>query len=174
MDLESLVRDVPDFPKKGILFKDLTTLWKDRQGFKEQIDALATHFRSKNIDKVVGTESRGFIIGAPLAYALGAGFVPVRKAGKLPAPTLERSYALEYGEARVEIHRDAISPGEKILFVDDLLATGGTSAASIELIRELGGDVISCAYVVELEFLNGRDLLDVPVISLIKVEEEEE
>lgn len=173
MDLEALVRDIPDFPKKGILFKDLTTLWKDPAGFKEQIDGLALHFQNRSIDKVVGTESRGFIIGAPLAYVLGAGFVPVRKAGKLPAPTLQRAYALEYGEAQVEIHRDAIQPGERVLFVDDLLATGGTTAASLGLIRELGGEIISCAYIIELEFLNGRDVLDVPVISLIKVGDED-
>ncbi len=169
MELEKLIRDIPDFPKPGILFKDLTTLWKDKHAFKQHIDSMAALFADMYIEKVVGTESRGFIIGAPLAYALGAGFVPVRKAGKLPGDTISRSYALEYGQASIEMHTGAIEQGENVLFVDDLLATGGTSAASIDLIREQGGNVVAAAYIVELSFLKGKDKIDAPVYSLIQV-----
>ena len=168
MDYTKIIRDIPDFPKKGILFKDITTLWKDPNAFKNSIDEIANSYKGKNITKVVGTESRGFIVGAPIAYILGAGFVPVRKKGKLPAETLSKSYSLEYGEAAIEIHKDAISKGENVLLVDDLLATGGTTAATIELVEQLGGKIIECAYIIELEFLKGKQNLKYPVFSLIK------
>ena len=168
MDYTKIIRDIPDFPKKGILFKDITTLWKDPNAFKNSIDEIANRYKGKNITKVVGTESRGFIVGAPIAYILGAGFVPVRKKGKLPAETLSKSYSLEYGEAAIEIHKDAISKGENVLLVDDLLATGGTTAATIELVEQLGGKIIECAYIIELEFLKGKQNLKYPVFSLIK------
>jgi len=167
MDFRSIIRDVPDFPKEGILFKDITTLWKDANAFRASLDELAALYRGKGIAKVAGAESRGFIVGAPLAYILGAGFVPIRKKGKLPAETVSESYTLEYGEAEIEIHRDAIAPGEKVLLVDDLLATGGTASAMVNLVRKLGGEVVSFAFLIELGFLEGRKKLDVSVNSLV-------
>ncbi len=169
MDYKPTIREIPDYPKKGILFYDITTLWKDAAAFKSAIDELAAKYAGKGITKVVGAESRGFIVGAPVAYLLGAGFVPVRKKGKLPAEIVSKSYSLEYGEAVIEVHKDAVEKGEKVLFVDDLLATGGTAGAAIELIRSLGGDVVAAAFLVELEFLNGRKLLTgTDVFSLVK------
>lgn len=168
MDYRSVIREVPDFPKAGILFYDITTLWKDKVAFKASIDELAAHCRGLNIQKVVGAESRGFVVGAPLAYLIGAGFVPARKPSKLPADTISQSYALEYGSATIELHKDAISKGENVLIVDDLLATGGTSKATIELVEKLGGNVVECVYLVELEFLNGRANIKQPVYSLVK------
>ncbi|HEO64784.1 MAG TPA: adenine phosphoribosyltransferase, partial [Spirochaetes bacterium] len=138
MDLKALIRDVADFPKEGILFKDLTTLWKDKDGFKASIDELAQKYKGKGIDKVVGMESRGFIVGAPVAYLIGAGFVPVRKPGKLPSKTVSETYDLEYGTDTLVVHEDAISKGDKVLIVDDLLATGGTAEATVKLIKKLG------------------------------------
>ncbi len=169
-ELASYIRDVPDFPKKGILFKDITTLLKDRDAFRAAIDQLTAAFRADDVDVVVGMESRGFIFGAPLAYNLGAGFVPVRKLGKLPAETLRVEYALEYGTNTLEIHKDAIQPGQRVLIVDDLLATGGTVAATIELVRRLGGVVVGLGFLVELLFLNGRRYLgdDYRVVTLIQ------
>ncbi len=167
--LARLIRDVPDFPQPGILFKDITTLLKEGPAFREAIDALIEALGERPVDKVVGIESRGFIFGAPIAYRLGAGFVPVRKMGKLPAETLTKTYSLEYGTAQIEIHRDAVAPGEKVLVVDDLLATGGTMAATIDLVRELGGEVVAAAFLVELTFLKGREKLsDVDVITVIR------
>ncbi|MGA2142602.1 MAG: adenine phosphoribosyltransferase [Brevinematales bacterium] len=168
MDYNAYIREVPDFPKPGILFKDLTTLWKDPAAFKSSIDGLYDHCRDKNINKVVGPESRGFIFGAPLAYLLGAGFVPARKPGKLPAETVSLSYALEYGEAALEIHKDSISEGDRVLIIDDLLATGGTVGAMIGLVEKLGGKVVECVFMVELEGLNGRKNIKYPVFSIIK------
>lgn len=170
IDLAAHIRDVPDFPKKGILFKDITTLLKDREAFRASIDQLTEAFRGTEIDLVVGMESRGFIFGAPLAYNLDAGFVPVRKLGKLPAETLRVEYALEYGTNTLEIHRDAIEPGQRVLIVDDLLATGGTVAATIELVRRLGGVVVGLGFLVELLFLKGRGYLgeDYRIVSLIQ------
>lgn len=168
MDYKSIIRNVPDFPQKGVQFKDITTLWKDPNAFKKSIDGLADQCKGKNIQKVIGAESRGFIIGAPLAYLIGAGFVPARKPGKLPAETISQSYELEYGRASIEIHRDAIAKGENVIIVDDLLATGGTTKAIIELVESLGGNIIECIYLVELEFLNGRGNVNYPVFSLIK------
>lgn len=167
MDLSSMIRDVPDYPKPGILFKDLTTLWKDPKAFKESVDRLTDFFREQRVDKVVGPESRGFLVGAPVAYALGAGFVPVRKKGKLPSKTLRESYELEYGEATLEIHEDALSSGDRVILIDDLLATGGTAEAIIKLIHRLGAEVVGAGFVVELDFLKGRERLDIEIHSLI-------
>ena len=168
-NLKKLIREVPDWPKKGILFYDITTLLKDKTGFRQLIDALSGQFNGKHIDLVLGIEARGFIFGPALAYRLGAGFVPVRKPNKLPAATARITYDLEYGTDALEMHRDAISAGDRVLIVDDLLATGGTARACIRLARELGADVAGVGVVVELEFLNGRSKLDgVEVYSLIK------
>ena len=158
-DLRAKIREVPDFPKPGILFYDITTLLKDAAAFRESIDLLAQPFRDRPVDIVVGMESRGFIFSAPLALELGAGFVPVRKLGKLPAETISVEYALEYGTNTLEIHRDAILPGQKVLVVDDLLATGGTVNGTIDLVRRLGGEVVGLAFLVELTFLQGRERL---------------
>jgi len=158
-DLRAKIREVPDFPKPGILFYDITTLLKDPGAFRESIDLLSAPFLDRRIDVVVGMESRGFIFSAPMALGLKAGFVPVRKLGKLPAETLSVEYNLEYGTNTLEIHRDAISPGQQVLVVDDLLATGGTVNGTIDLVRRLGGEVAGLAFLVELTFLNGRDRL---------------
>lgn len=154
--LKQLIRDVPDFPKPGILFKDITTLLRDSGGLRSAIDCLAEPYREARLDKVVGIESRGFIFGAAVADRLGVGFVPVRKPGKLPAATLSASYALEYGTDTLEMHRDALGPGQRVLVVDDLLATGGTARAAVSLVRECGAEVAGVAFLIELEALNGR------------------
>ncbi len=168
MDLASLVRDVPDFPVPGILFKDITTLIRNPVAFREVVSRLADHYADTPVDVVVAIESRGFILGAPLAWHLGAGFVPVRKPGKLPAKSISDSYSLEYGTNTLEIHEDAIQPGQRVLVVDDLLATGGSARAAINLIERLGGKVVGVAFLVELDFLHGRQKLgDYPVLSLI-------
>lgn len=159
MDLASYIRNIPDFPRPGIQFKDITTLLKDRDAFRETIDRLVELFRDQNVELVVGIEARGFIIGAPLAYHLGCGFVPVRKKGKLPAATLSKTYNLEYGSATLEVHRDAIQKGQRVLIVDDLLATGGTTKAVCEMVEELGGNIVGVGFVVELEALKGREKL---------------
>ena len=157
--LKKLIRHVPDFPKKGILFYDITTLLRDPGGLREALDGLTTPFREKAIDLVVGIESRGFILGAAMAEKLGAGFVPIRKPGKLPSATIAQSYELEYGSDTLEIHQDAIQEGQRVLIVDDLLATGGTACAANDLVRKAGGNVIGIAFLVELEFLKGRERL---------------
>lgn len=157
--LAELIRDIPDFPKPGILFKDITTLLRDPVAFRDAIDHLGDRFKDRQVDLVVGMESRGFILGAPIAYRLGAGFIPVRKLGKLPAATIAEEYALEYGTNTLEIHRDAITPGQRVLVIDDLLATGGTVAATLRLINQLGGKVVGVGFLIELEFLEGRELL---------------
>lgn len=154
--LKSKIRSVPDFPKAGITFFDITTLLKEKDGFRATIEALAKPFDQQRIDVVVGVESRGFILGGAVADRLGAGFAPVRKKGKLPSKTEQETYALEYGTDCLEIHSDAVDRGQRVLIVDDVLATGGTAAATINLIRKLGGDVQSLAFLIELEFLNGR------------------
>ena len=159
MDLAKMIRDVPDFPKEGIVFKDITTLIKDAQAFREAIDLLVDRYAWEQIDVVVAVEARGYIFGAPIAYKLGAGFVPVRKVGKLPAETVREEYELEYGTDAVEMHRDAIEPGQKVLIVDDLIATGGSAAATVRLVETLGGDVVGIAFLVELAFLNGVEKL---------------
>ena len=168
-DLKELIREVKDYPKPGILFYDLTTLLKDKRGFHALIDRLCDHFKGQSIDIVAGIEARGFIFAPALAYSLGAGFVPIRKAKKLPAKTAGISYALEYGTDTLEIHEDAIQPGERVIICDDLLATGGTAAATVQLIRNLGGRVAGTAFAVELTFLNGRSKLSgLDVFSLIQ------
>ena len=167
-DLEKYIRNVPDFPKPGIGFKDITTLLKDGKAFYEAINVLEQHFAEKKVDKVVGIESRGFIFGAVLAYKWQIGFVPIRKPGKLPANVIKEEYELEYGTDVIEMHADAIQPGEKILLVDDLLATGGTAAASVKLIERLGGDISGIAFLIELTFLNGiQKLSGYDVYSII-------
>jgi adenine phosphoribosyltransferase len=169
--LEELIRDVPDFPQAGVTFKDITPLLADHDGFSGVIEALARAGRDSSgevvVDKVVGMEARGFILAAPVALALGAGFVPVRKAGKLPGPTHAVSYALEYGEATLEVHQDAFAPGERVLLVDDVLATGGTAAATRRLVEECGAAVHGFAVLMELSFLAGRAALgDLPLLAL--------
>jgi adenine phosphoribosyltransferase len=159
MPIKSLIRSIPHYPKHGIQFRDITTLLKDPAGFHMVIDALAHHYANQRVDKIVGIEARGFIIGAALAYKLGVGFVPIRKSGKLPAETIGHDYLLEYGADRVEIHVDAITPGEQILLVDDLLATGGTAEAAAVLIQKLGGLVMACAFVIDLPDMGGSKRL---------------
>lgn len=168
-DLKKLIREVPDYPKPGILFYDLTTLLKDKTGFRGLIDQLCGHYDDHTIDLVVGIEARGFILAPALAYRMGAGFVPVRKPKKLPAKVAKVSYALEYGTDSLEIHEDAIQKGQRVLLCDDLLATGGTAAAAVQLIRSQGGIVEGAAFAVELTFLNGRAKLPgLDVFSLIR------
>jgi adenine phosphoribosyltransferase len=157
--LKKLIREVPDFPKPGILFYDITTLLKDKHGLAQLIDALAAHYTGKQIDVVLGMEARGFIFAPALAYKLGAGFVPVRKPGKLPAATSKLYYALEYGTNTLEIHTDAIQKGQRVLIVDDLLATGGTAEATTKLAKSCGAEIVGLAFVVELDFLPGREKL---------------
>lgn len=159
MNLQEYIRTVPDFPKKGIGFKDITTLLKNGPAFHDAIEQLTAHYAEHRFDKVVGIESRGFIFGAALAYRWQTGFVPIRKPGKLPAKVISEEYKLEYGTDKVEIHEDAIAPGENVLLVDDLLATGGTAEASVRLIERLGATVGSIAFLIELSFLNGRERL---------------
>ena len=158
-ELQSFIRNVPDFPKKGIMFRDITTLLKHKDAFRSAIDAFYDHYHSKNIDKVVSVESRGFIFGSVLAYKFGAGFVPVRKPKKLPAEKIREEYQLEYGTDALEIHTDAISIGEKVLVIDDLLATGGTISATARLVEKLGGKLVGMAFLIELSFLHGREKL---------------
>src|SRR5271168_997217 len=168
-DLKKLIREVPDYPKPGILFYDLTTLLKDKQGFHKMIDRLCDHYEGHTIDVVAGIEARGFIFAPALAYRLGAGFVPVRKPKKLPGKTASVTYQLEYGSDQLELHEDAIKPGQTVLICDDLLATGGTAAATVKLIQQLGGKVAGGAFAVELTFLNGRAKLPgINVFSLLK------
>lgn len=170
-ELKKLIREVPDWPKPGILFYDLTTLLKDKQGFRTLIDKLSEHYNGRRADIVVGVEARGFIFAPALAYRLGAGFVPVRKPNKLPWKTARVTYELEYGTDTLEIHQDAIQPGQRVLICDDLLATGGTAAATVKLVRELGGEVIGAGFAVELLFLKGREkLAGVDVFSLVQYE----
>jgi adenine phosphoribosyltransferase len=167
-DLRAKIREVPDFPKPGILFYDITTLLKEPSAFNDVIDRMAEPVKDDRIDLVVGMESRGFIFAAPLAYKLGAGFVPVRKLGKLPADTIEVEYDLEYGTAALEVHRDAIAEGQRVLIVDDLLATGGTVLGTIELVKRLGGEIAGLSFMVELTALHGRDKLgDYPIHTLL-------
>jgi adenine phosphoribosyltransferase len=160
MDLKRLIRTVPDYPKPGVMFRDITTLLKDREGFRATIDALARRYEDRRIDKVAGIESRGFIIGAALAARLGAGFVALRKRGKLPAATVGHEYELEYGVDRIEMHVDAIAADERILLADDLVATGGTAAAAIRLIEGAGARVVECCFVIDLPDLGGRRRLE--------------
>src|SRR3989344_5564718 len=157
--LKDMIRTIPDFPKKGIMFRDITTILQNKEGFAYVIDKFYERYKNKDIDVVVGIESRGFIFGAALAYKLGCSFVPVRKEGKLPHHTMREEYALEYGNAAVEMHKDSIARGQRVLIVDDLIATGGTCAAAISLVKKLGGEIVECAFVVELKGLKGREKL---------------
>jgi adenine phosphoribosyltransferase len=168
--VKKIIRDIPDFPKEGIVFKDITTVLKDSEGLKRTIDFLTEQFKDKKIDYVAGIESRGFIFGTPLAYNLGAGFVVIRKPGKLPADVESITYDLEYGTDTLEIHKDAIEKGKRVLVVDDLLATGGTAAAACDLVKKVGGEVAGMGFIIELEALNGRAKFpkDVEVISMVK------
>ncbi|MEX1138844.1 MAG: adenine phosphoribosyltransferase [Bacteroidota bacterium] len=172
-DLSTHIRSIPNFPKQGINFKDITTLLKDPGAFRTAVSLFTEHYASTPVDKVVGIESRGFILGAALAHELGAGFVPVRKPGKLPAPTFRQEYKLEYGVDCIEIHKDAIRPGERILIHDDLLATGGTAAATCILVEQMKGSILGLSFLVELSFLKGRDRLKPHnVFSLIQYDAE--
>jgi adenine phosphoribosyltransferase len=168
-ELRAKIREIPDFPKPGILFYDITTLLKDPVAYRAAIDAMLAPYAGQKVDVVVGMESRGFIFSAPMAYQLGAGLVPVRKLGKLPAETISVEYALEYGSNTLEVHRDAIEPGQKVLIVDDLLATGGTVRGTVELVERLRGEIVGLAFLVELTFLQGRDrLAEHPVSAVIQ------
>ncbi|MBT0653050.1 adenine phosphoribosyltransferase [Geomobilimonas luticola] len=158
-ELKNIIRDVPDFPKKGIIFKDITTLLSDAKSYQRMIDSIANRYVGQRIDKVVGVEARGFIIGAALAYKLNAGIVLVRKPGKLPAETFKKTYDLEYGTDTLEMHTDAIKKGERILIADDLLATGGTMGAVVDMVNSMGGEIVECCFMAELEFLDGRKKL---------------
>ena len=171
--LRNHIRNVPDFPKKGIVFRDITTLLKDKAAFRSAIDVFHDRYRASRIDKIVSVESRGFIFGSALADRLGAGFVPVRKPKKLPSSTIREEYQLEYGSDALEIHTDAIIRGEKVLIVDDLMATGGTVAASCRLVEKLGGEIAGLAFLIELSFLNGREKLKrYDIFSIVKYDEE--
>ncbi len=169
MDLKNKIRNIQDFPKEGINFKDITTVLNDKDAFRECINQMAEQLRDKEIDIIVGPEARGFLIGAPLAYELGVGFVPVRKPGKLPYETISYEYELEYGTDKLEMHKDAIKPGQKVAIVDDLLATGGTAYSACKMVEDLGGEIVAVSFFIELEFLNGKDALkDYDVCSLVK------
>jgi adenine phosphoribosyltransferase len=167
--LRKYIRDIPDFPKPGIVFRDLTPLLADVAALRRAVQALAAPFRNDSVDYVIGTEARGFLFGAPVALELGVGFVPVRKPGKLPHDTFEASYELEYGRDQVQMHKDALHAGSRVLVVDDLIATGGTAAATVDLARQSGAEVVGCSFVIELVFLKGREALDVdPCHTLIQ------
>ena len=167
--LRAAVRDVPDFPKQGIMFKDITPVLSDSGLFRASIDLFLERCRGREIDKIVGIDARGFVFGSAVAYDLGVGFVPIRKRGKLPYRTEIAKYSLEYGEAEVEMHIDAVTPGERVVLIDDLLATGGTSAAAAVLIRKAGGQLLEAQFLIELEFLEGRKRLEpTPVVSFLK------
>ena len=168
MDLRDKIRNIQDFPQEGVLFRDITTLLKDAEGMKEAIDQMTAKLEGVDFDLVLGPESRGFIFGMPVAYNMGKGFVPVRKAGKLPAEVVSKEYALEYGTATIEIHKDAIQPGQKVVIVDDLMATGGTAKAIVEMVEEMGGEVAAMLFLIELDFLEGRKVLpDYRIESII-------
>lgn len=171
--VKDYIRTIPDFPHEGIMFRDVTTLFADPRGFRMAIDQMVAPFAGQRIDKVVGLEARGFILGGAVAHQLSTGFVPVRKAGKLPGRVIGQDYTLEYGQARVELHDDAITAGERVLIVDDLLATGGTAEAGIKLVERLGGEIVGCAFIVDLPELGGRKLLQslgIPLVTLCDFE----
>ena len=168
MDLKDKIRSIENFPQEGVLFRDITTLLKDAEGMKEAIDQMTAKLEGVNFDLVLGPESRGFIFGMPVAYNMGKGFVPVRKAGKLPAEVVSKEYALEYGTATIEMHKDAIQPGQKVVIVDDLMATGGTAKAIVEMVEEMGAEVAAMLFLIELDFLEGRKVLpDYKIESVI-------
>ncbi|GAB4283210.1 MAG: adenine phosphoribosyltransferase [Coriobacteriia bacterium] len=170
MELSSYIRDIPDFPKKGVVFKDITPLLASPEGFRDAIDVIADEFAGQGVTKVLGAEARGFIFGGALAYRLGAGFVPARKPGKLPWETTRAEYELEYGTDALEVHADAMGPGDRVLIVDDVLATGGTAAAKHRLVETTGAETVGFAFLIELDFLGGREKLPQrPIVSLIHV-----
>ncbi|KPL19989.1 MAG: adenine phosphoribosyltransferase [candidate division Zixibacteria bacterium SM23_81] len=172
-DFKKFIRNVPDFPKKGIVFRDITTLLKDKVAYRQVIETLYDHYKNRSVDVVVGIEARGFLLASSLAYKLGVGVVPVRKPGKLPAETLRVEYELEYGTDALEIHRDAIEKGQKVLIVDDLLATGGTVAATCQMVEKVGGEIVGIAFLIELDFLRGRKKLNgYELLSLIHYDSE--
>jgi adenine phosphoribosyltransferase len=171
MDLTKTIRSIPDWPIKGVIFRDLTTLMQNPEAYRKACDALYEHYKDMKIDKVVGIDARGFVFGGVLAYLLNVGFVPVRKKGKLPYKTISTTYALEYGEDHVEMHEDAIEKGERVVIVDDLIATGGTVEAAVKLVKQLGGDIVECAFIVELPDLKGREKIkDLKVYTLCEFE----
>jgi len=168
MDFKEHIRVIPDYPQPGIRFKDITTLLQNGPVYKQAIDSIAALVKDLKIDLIAGPEARGFVVGAPLAYALGVGFVPIRKSGKLPGETIEADYSLEYGKDKLAMHKDAIKPGQRVLIADDLLATGGTIQTSINLVRQLGGDIVGAAFLIELSYLDGRNKMgEIPTVSLI-------
>lgn len=168
MDFKDFIRVIPDFPQPGIRFKDITTLLKNGEAYKAAIDQMVEFAKDKEIDYIAGPEARGFVVGGPLSYALGVGFIPIRKSGKLPSETVEAKYSLEYGKDALAVHKDAITPGQRILIADDLLATGGTIKTTKELIEKLGGKVVGAAFLIELTYLNGRENLDdIDIFSLV-------
>lgn len=169
-EVKEMIRDIPDFPKQGILFKDITTALKDSATLKKMVDFLCENYQGQKIDYIIGLESRGFIFGVPVAYKLNAGFIPIRKPNKLPAKTIKESYTLEYGTDTIEMHEDALKKGDKVLIVDDLLATGGTAAAACNLVTKTGAEIVGCAFVIELNDLRGRDKLPkgVNILSMIE------
>ena len=174
IDLESFVVDIPDYPEPGVIFKDITPLLADPVGLAGAVDAISDHFLNKGITKVVGAEARGFLIGAPVAYRLGAGFVPARKPGKLPRDVFSQQYALEYGTDELQIHKDALTPADRVLIIDDLIATGGTSVASAQLVEQAGAEVVAFAFILELAYLNPREIIGAEfpqeIFTLIKVD----
>lgn len=171
MDFTQVIRSIPDWPIKGVIFRDITTLMQDPVAYKKSCDALYDRYKDKKIDKIVGIDARGFVFGGVLAYLLGVGFVPVRKKGKLPYKTISESYTLEYGSAEVEMHEDAITKGERVIIVDDLIATGGTIQAAANLVKKLGGEIVECAFIVELPDLNGRKKIkDLDIFTLCEFE----
>jgi adenine phosphoribosyltransferase len=171
MDLKKCVRSIADWPIKGVIFRDLTTLMKDPEAFRESCDIFVQRYRDLQIDKVVGIDARGFVFGAVLAYKLGVGFVPVRKKGKLPAETVEESYVLEYGSGTLEIHKDAIDKGDRVVIIDDLIATGGTAGATVQLVRTLGADIVECGFLIELPDLKGRNrIADCKIFAVMEFE----
>ncbi len=173
MDLKKKIRNVPDFPKKGIVFRDITTLLSDSDAFKYSVDKMTEQYKGREIDLIIGAEARGFIFGSLLAYNLGTGFIPIRKPGKLPYETCETSYDLEYGKSILQMHVDAVKKGDKVLIVDDLVATGGTAKAKADLVEKMGGEVLGFCFLIELEFLNPRKVLgDYEVFSLVKYDVE--
>mgnify|MGYP000650922591 CR=1 FL=1 len=174
-NLKKHIRSIQDFPEEGVVFRDITTLLKNGPAWQEAVSELSKPYLQENVDQIVSMEARGFILGGAMACELGCGFVPVRKPGKLPAETIEKSYSLEYGTDTLVMHQDAFEPGDRILMIDDLLATGGTMSASCELVEELGGEIISCAFLIELDFLEGRDKLEsYDIFSLLSYSSEEE
>jgi len=173
MDLKKCVRSIVDWPIPGVIFRDLTTLMKDPDALKESCDIFYERYRGKKIDKIIGIDARGFVFGAVLAYKLGVGFIPVRKKGKLPSETIEEVYSLEYGSGTLEIHQDAICEGERVVIIDDLIATGGTVGATVQLVKKLGGDIVECAFLIELPDLRGREkIADCAIFSIMEFDGE--